>query len=745
MQARSSPGLSDISTTDGDVNVEGTNSAHIVARNQSAMSSDGLAIGVTLAFNTVGYQAQNVLFAAIDALVGTNLGDAQPAAMRATVTDSDIRAAGSVTVKADNQAYINAYLSNDTSSEAAAATGNDSGETSGSSTGGTAGGTAGSASKTAAPKPKGLALGFVLASNMVSSLADAHISGAGRNVSTEAGSLTVAASDDARITSKTSLSAVAKGEESEASLALKALVNHVGISYTDRSGERKLKIGDRVLVADVNFDTADQPDAVTAGQRVLLKTSVGGGAAGDVYEYVGDTDLETPAFDDQNFKNTSLWKAVQGKAGKTYVYKGSGRSADLASENFNATGNWLLIDLGQLADIGYGLAAALTASDDGAAAFGGLVVRNDLRSDVQSSVQDQTLEIGGDVSVTAQENAAIVAIDISTVAAKDLGLNLVIATNTVLGSSLAWIANSDVTTTSISSPTQAIAGNLTVSSDSKALISAELTSKVEASVSVGIVLAFNTIGYAPQDLLRNVVDGVLGIGLAGEQKAATKAWIVNSPLNLGGALSVTADWAGSINAVVNNSALAITVSSAENSKDSGSKNAISVAPVVAMNKISADVAAYVDAGALGKSVSALGDITIEAHGSTRINAEVAASAVAIAVSSKAAARAVSVGLSLSRNDVSSDVKAYAAGASAAARPTLTSEQGSIRIGVWRESQIIANGTASAIAVAASPSGGPAVGGAGTMAFNRISGSADAYAERAHRQRDARATGLPVHR
>jgi hypothetical protein len=472
------------------------------------------------------------------------------------------------------------------------------------------------------------------------------------------------------------------------------LVNYVGISYTDRSGEQSLKIGDRVRLADVNFDTADQPDAVTAGQRVQLKTSVGGGQAGDVYEYVGTTDLEAPAFDDQNFKNTGLWKLVQGKAGKTYVYKGSGRSADLANENFNATGNWLLIDVGQLADIGYGLAAALTASDGGAAAFGGLVVRNDLRSDVKSSVQDQTLEIGGDVSVTAQENAAIIAIDSSTVAAKDLGLNLVIATNTVLGSSLAWIANSDVTTTSISSPTQAIAGDLTVSSDSRALISAELTSKVEASVSVGIVLAFNTIGYAPQDLLRNVVDGVLGIGLAGEQKAATKAWISNSRLNLGGALSVTADWAGSINAVVNNSALAISVTSTSNSQDNGSKNAISVAPVVAMNKISADVAAYVDAGSLGQSVSALGDITIESHSSTRINAEVAASAVAIAASTKASAVSVSIGLSLSRNDVSSDVKAYVAGASLAARPTMTSEQGSIRIGVWRESQIIANGSGS---------------------------------------------------
>ena len=43
------------------VEVLGLGSAHIVARNQSAMTSDGTSIGVTLAFNTVGWAAQNLL------------------------------------------------------------------------------------------------------------------------------------------------------------------------------------------------------------------------------------------------------------------------------------------------------------------------------------------------------------------------------------------------------------------------------------------------------------------------------------------------------------------------------------------------------------------------------------------------------------------------------------------------------------------------------------------------------------
>ncbi|MFM8342830.1 MAG: hypothetical protein ACKN9F_11515, partial [Methylomonas sp.] len=138
---------STVETTDGDVVVEGLNSAHIVASNKSAMSSDGTSIGATLAFNTVGWEAQNVLFSTIDALVGSNIGKEQPAQMRAFIENSDIKAAGSVSVNAKSEAYINAFLSNETSSEVAAAEGNpDATDT---------------AAQSAA-KPKGLALGFVL-------------------------------------------------------------------------------------------------------------------------------------------------------------------------------------------------------------------------------------------------------------------------------------------------------------------------------------------------------------------------------------------------------------------------------------------------------------------------------------------------------------------------------------------------------------------------------------------------------
>jgi translation initiation factor 6 (eIF-6) len=405
-----------IDTTDGDLTVEGLNSAHIVARTTSAMTSDGKSIGATLAFNTVGWEAQNVLFSAIDALVGSQIGDEQPAQMRAYIKNSDINAAGNVTVDAQSEAYINAFLSNETRSEMATALGvPDSTDTSSA-----AASASSAASSAASPQAKGLALGFVLTSNMVSSRAESFIIGEGREVNTEDGSLTVTASDDARVISKINLESVADGEESETSLALKALVNYVGITYTDRSGEQKLKIGDRVRVADADYDSNDRVDTLTAGDRVELKASVGGGEAGDLYEYLGD-DEEDIRLDQQDYADTTLWKRIQGEGGQTYIFKGSSGESELADEDYSDSDRWFLIDVGGLADVGYAVAGEIGAAKVGASAFGGLVVRNDARSDVKSYIEDQTLAITGDITVTATEAATIAALDTSTVAAADLG------------------------------------------------------------------------------------------------------------------------------------------------------------------------------------------------------------------------------------------------------------------------------------------------------------------------------------
>ncbi|MGI9210888.1 MAG: hypothetical protein ACR2HF_00260, partial [Methylococcaceae bacterium] len=693
---------STVKTTEGDVVVEGVNSAHIEARNKSSMTSDGTSVGVTLAFNTVGWQAQNVLYSTIDALVGTNLGTEQPARMKAYIQDSDIDAAGNVSVQANSEAYIHADLSNETSSTVAAAEG----------------GVGAEAPPTPGVKPKGLSAGFVLSSNMVSSQAESWVKGANHHVTTEAGAFDVRSSDDANITSKVNLSAVAEAKESEASLALKGLINYVGITYTDRSGEQKLKIGDRVRVADADYDSNDRPELLTAGERVTLKDSIGGGVSGATYEYLGD-DEEKPRLDQQDYADSSLWKRVRGQVGTTYMFVGDSGTANLANENFENTSRWFAMNVGALADVGYAIAGKIGAADVGASAFGGLVVRNDVRSDVKSSVEDQDLTIAGDINITATDSARISAQDDSTVSAKDKGINVVIATNTILGGSCAWMTNSKVKTTA----SDAGAGDVSVSATNTAVILAELASSVQASTSVGVTLAFNTIGYQPQNLLYNLLDGVLGIGLQGQQKAATEAWIKNTPLEIEGSLNVLADWDGSINAQIVNSALAVSLDTSKEGDANSSQSAITVAPVVAMNKIAADVSARIEQA---RAISAGGDIRVKSKSSTAINAEVSASAISIAAGAKGDAKSISVGFSLARNDIDSTVNAYIS-STANQRPEITSSEGQIQIGVERTASITANGTASAVAIAASPKGGPAVAGGGTLAFNRISGNSDAYA------------------
>ena len=56
----------------------------------SQAGADGPAIGVTLAFNTIGWESQNILFNAIDALLGTSIGDEQPAEVQAGVFASSL-------------------------------------------------------------------------------------------------------------------------------------------------------------------------------------------------------------------------------------------------------------------------------------------------------------------------------------------------------------------------------------------------------------------------------------------------------------------------------------------------------------------------------------------------------------------------------------------------------------------------------------------------------------------------------
>ena len=109
---------SPITTTTGGVTVHAENLSQIDAEALNAIQSAGEGAGVTLAFNSIGWKSQNILFNLIDTILGdpliaTAFGNAQPAETTALIHNSRIDSHGDVTVTAINEALINAVVSND--------------------------------------------------------------------------------------------------------------------------------------------------------------------------------------------------------------------------------------------------------------------------------------------------------------------------------------------------------------------------------------------------------------------------------------------------------------------------------------------------------------------------------------------------------------------------------------------------------------------------------------------------------
>jgi hypothetical protein len=73
-----------------------------------------------LAFNTIGWDAQNLLFKAVDALIGTNLGNQAPSETNAYMLDTNLNIVGDLTINADNSAIVNATVSNAEDSQGSA-------------------------------------------------------------------------------------------------------------------------------------------------------------------------------------------------------------------------------------------------------------------------------------------------------------------------------------------------------------------------------------------------------------------------------------------------------------------------------------------------------------------------------------------------------------------------------------------------------------------------------------------------
>ena len=105
-------------TTTGDVLVDAENIAQLDAETRAAVASASQNVGVTLAFNSIGWKSQNFLFNLIDTIIGTPalagaLAGPQPAIVEARITGTTVAAGGEVAVIAVNAGVINAEVSNE--------------------------------------------------------------------------------------------------------------------------------------------------------------------------------------------------------------------------------------------------------------------------------------------------------------------------------------------------------------------------------------------------------------------------------------------------------------------------------------------------------------------------------------------------------------------------------------------------------------------------------------------------------
>ena len=682
---------STITTTAGDVDVHGENTSTVDAKTLNNTSTGAQGVGVTLAFNTLGWKSQNVLFNAVDVILGDPLisgafgGNETPASVKAYIQDSDVDSAGAIRVTAVSDATLNATVTNETESAAYSFA-------------------------TEGDGASGFAVGVVLAHNMVNSEAQAFIGTSDpatvaendrQTVNARGGGVYVHSQDDSNIDANTRLAAISSSTNDQGlSLVTQLADDVVGeYWYTDRSGVRDLQFFDQVRLDDVDYTTNDaNVTEIVAGDRVEILDDLSNGSAseGQVYEYTGTTSL-TDAFG-LNLRQLTYsggpWKLVKGTPGSVYRFlPDSDEGVDLANEDFTNTSRWQDVTasdvgsiLGSIPGFGYNV------TDSKSSAFGGLIVRNDVRSDVLANINNGNVDAAGDVSVKALERAEIFADDDSTVTSSGGGtfgggsstaVNGVISTNLLLSGANASVTNSSVDATG--------GGQFILDGQNTSTLDASVSSIISSNGnSIGGVLAFNTIGIASQNLLFNTVDTILGTNIADEDPAQVQAFTDNTTINVQGGISATALLDATLTANINNSATTIAASFAGN-------DAITVGPVVALNKMSTDVEASLDDASVVQTSS--GDITVIADdsvdrgrrsrrqfsGSCRGGGEFQGDR------HRHQHRA---------NEIHDDVQAFIRNAGSATQPVKASG-GDLRVAASQDATINATSRATAIAVAAS--------------------------------------------
>ena len=398
---------SSITATAGNIEVEATDNADIAATTKQATTTNATGVSVILAFNTVGWDAQNVLYDALDALLGTQIGTKDPDLTTASITDSSVTAGGTLTVQALSEARISSSIGND----ATAAT-------------------------TALFGASAASYAGILSSNMVATSADAYVDNTGARAGTTVqagGNVTVSARDTPTISAKSNLQDPASAANDGGAGILNSLAQSLmeDYQYTSNSGTQALAFGDMVRVAD--------------GYS-------GGGSGGTVYEYMGTpnaVDLGT-----ENYGDAGLWKQLDTtNIVPTSIAKTALKAAGLGGGSATAMGG--LVDRNDVrGEVSAYITAATVTSTAGnimvqaieaamisavdssvvsaSQSTAGVIVTNLVLSSATAFITvGKVTDSGGSVTVDAEDDSSINATATTSVKGSKQVIGFVVAFNTV--------------------------------------------------------------------------------------------------------------------------------------------------------------------------------------------------------------------------------------------------------------------------------------------------------------------------
>jgi hypothetical protein len=264
--------ITDSTVTAGDdVRVEADNATVLDATLNTQTAAGQNAVTVALAFNSIGWDASNLLFNTVDTILGdplisSALDGENPSKALAYIERTDVTATGDLSVVARSSELLNATLSNSTISAASAVTGAD-----------------------------GKAIGISLASNKASGESRAWIDNAGAPAGTDirtGAAVLVSARDDIRLFSNTKF------------VSQSSTSNDGGVNVLNET------LNDRQEADYATNGASSQPVNLLFGDRVRLADTYGnGGLGGRIYVFMGTEALGAGTnLNAVDYTNTDLWK-----------------------------------------------------------------------------------------------------------------------------------------------------------------------------------------------------------------------------------------------------------------------------------------------------------------------------------------------------------------------------------------------------------------------------------------------------